>query len=703
MSTNQNLLLMKYLLLSFVFIWSFGSGFAQNRIDYSNFQRVLHDDFKYQNHEELAQNWSLKPADVSKTIGSAIFTGSQISFLPEGGIRLTATPLSQAMAAREPNGKQFYYKSALISRPLKEAYGIFEIIAQIPDGQKNLNDAWPVFKLVGENTEINIIDGHGAINDDLRQNVSVNLDKNTQYQCGNNWNLEDFHAGWDKDYHVFQAAWTPDAITLFIHGREVATVKADQLNIPMESMRLVVALQTDEAGSQPIHFDIKEINIYRHKPNAPFHYLKDKSWAFHQATGTLYDPKVLDQNGAIVPNPNQPNEVFYIGDDHQVYLAEKTNQAWTNQSISNTQILGDLVYNPVTNTLLFKNLDGSLGGFHRQGNQFLAFQKSNIQLAKAKKALAVSNEGNVIAILKNGNLAYLDPTSYAIKAMAKVNYRGDLTVAPNETVLFKDNGLQLRAMQRTDLTFRPISLPNVQVSAKPGAILYTTFPTGQGIAFRGQDDQFHQIQQFGTHEFEHTMPAYDYGFQDPQHKDYIASNLAGGRTDIFYISEDGRLQLFGWDYDRAQRIHYWVDDNFFTQAYLADTQAPSLAFGAGGQVYYRTQTGSLGYFQWEATKKSCDCQTLHKDSNSLSGLDSEVDMKVFPNPTAGRIKMTLTNGCQDCTTHFELVAANGQRIQKGSFEGTEHVLNIETQPAGIYQLNMTSEAGRFSKQIVKLK
>ena len=695
---------MKYLLLSMAIVLSLNIGLAQSQIDYSNFQKTIDENFQYRTVAELAQTWQLKPQNQINTVGSAIFTEGQVSLLPEGGVRLTATPLSQSMTAREPQGRNIFYKSAMLSKQLDNPYGIFEIVAKIPNGQKKLNDAWPVFKLVGDNMEVNIFDGSGNINDDLRQNVRNSLDLNTQYQCGNSWDLEDFNAGWENDYHVFQAAWTPDALTFFIHGREVSTIKATQLNAPIESMRLVVALQTDEAGTQPIHFDIKEVTVYKHKAGAPFSYMHEKSWAFHKATSALYDSKVLTQNGAIVPNPNNTNEVFYIGNDHYVHLAKKTGDSWSNRIISDYKTIGDLRYIKNNNSLIFKNVDGSLGGFYRQGDDFKVFRKSNIKLAQNKKALAVTAQGNLVVILANGKIAYLaNDGHFTLKAMANVDYNGDLTIAPDETIFFKDSQNQLKAVKQFDLTFQEVALPVHYVSSETGSIIYTTFPKGKGIAFRGLNDQFQVIQDFGGGQYEHTIPAYNYGQQDPKHNDFIASNLAGGQNDVFYVSEDGRLQLFGWDFDQSKRRHYWVDNNFFTQDYLADAQATSLAFGASGQVYYRTKDGSLGYFQWENTNKSCDCETLHANENAQFGLTDAVIVAIFPNPTVGQFKITLKNGCADCRTQFELISANGQRIESGSFEGTEHHLNVETHPAGIYQLNITTDAGHFSKRIIKIK
>ncbi len=689
---------MKHLLLAFSIFLTLQTSFAQSRISYANYDQVLNEKFQYRTLDELAQNWQLQP-EQAFVQGTALFTPSQVSLLPQGGIRLTATPLQNFLTAREPKGKDIYYKSGMISKKLDQNYGIYRILVKMPNGQTDVNDAWPVFKLVGENVNINIIDAPTNLNDDLRQNVSTKTNPDTRYQCGNVWDLEDFHEGWDKGFFVFQAVWTPEAITFLIHGREVSTVKADQLAAPMESLSLVVALQTNEISDQPMYMDVKSVSVFKHKEGRPYTYLADYSWEFHNATSSLFDSKVLAQNGAILPNPNNTNEVFYIGQDQHLYLAKMIDKAWDVKPISDQIIAGSLTYVKPSNTILFKGQDGRLHGLTRAGNTFKAFAKQNIHLANQPNTLATTQNGNIIAILANRTIAYLD-NDLSLTAMANIDYAGDLTVMADETILYKDHNHQLKALKQQDLSFKIVELPVIQLSKAAGSILFHTYRGKEAIAFRGVDNKFHLLEKISDNQYSHQVPAYDYELQDPKHPDYIASNLAGGSTDIFYLSKDGRLQLFGWE--NAQRKHFWVDDNFFTQNYLADISAPSLAFGANGQLYYRTKEGSLGYFQWESSKKGCDCETIHVN-NEQNTLEVSANLEAFPNPTMGQLKMTIHNFCATCTYHYELVAANGQRITKGIFEGNEHTINFEKQPAGIYQLNIVSETDHFTKRIVKMK
>lgn len=693
---------MKHLLLAFSFMLTLQMGFAQSRIDYSNYQQTLNEQFQYVNMEALAQNWQLQPNDQSMVQGTALFTPSQVSLLPQGGIRLTATPLDNFLTAREPKGNDIFYKSGMISKKLDQNYGIYRILVKMPNGQADINDAWPVFKLVGKNVVLNIFDGQYNINDNLSQNISTKTNETTRFQCGNNWDLEDFHKGWDNGFYVFQAVWTPDAITFLIHGREVATVKADQLAAPMESLSLVVALQTNAVSNQPIHMDIKSVSVFTHKEGQPYTYMANRSWEFHHATSSLFETKVLAQNGAILPNPNNTNEVFYIGQDHHLYLAKMDNNTWKSEQISDQVIDGSLTYVKTTNSVLFKNQNGYLSGLTRVGDTFHAFVKQNIKLANHPQTLASTKQGNIIAILTNGKIAALD-TDLSLTAMANIDYIGDLTITDDETILYKGENNQLKAVKHQGLSFQNVALPFIQLSSGMGSILFHTYKDKQGIAFRGLDNKFHLLEKISDEQYRHSIPTYNYELQDPNHPDYIASNLAGGPQDIFYLSEDGRLQLFGWNNTRTQREHFWVDDNFFTQDYLADMSAPSLSFGANGQLFYRTKEGTLGYFQWENSTKGCDCQTIHDGQNQNLDLSVTTSIEAFPNPTMGQLKMTINHFCSSCTYNYELVAANGQRISTGTFEGNEHTINFENQPAGVYQLNISSETDQFTKRIVKMK
>jgi len=692
---------MKHLLLAFSIFLTLQTGFSQSRIDYSNYQQTINEQFNYSNLNELTQHWEIQPTNKALVDGSALFTPSQVSLLPQGGIRLTATPLNNFLTAREPKGKNIYYKSGMISKKLDQNYGIYRILVKMPNGQADVDDAWPVFKLVGENVALNIFDGSNNINDDLRQNINKKSNQDTRYQCGNSWDLEDFHSGLENDFYVFQAVWTPEAITFLIHGREVATVKADQLAAPIESLNLVIALQTDVSTDQSFHMDIKSVSVFKHKEGRPYTYLADNSWEFHQATSHLFDSKVLSQNGAILPNPNNANEVFYIGEDQHLYLAELINKSWKTTQVSTQTVDGSLIYVKATNTVLFKGQNGALSGLTRNGHKFHAFTKQNIQLANHPQTLASTPQGNTIAILANGTIANLE-TNLSLTAMSNIKYAGDLTISNDETILYKGQNNQLKALKHNDLSFQTVTLPSIQLSTAAGSILSHTFNGSKGIAYCGVDNKLHLLEKVNSNQYRHSTPAYKYELQDPNHPDYIASNLAGGTQDIFYLSEDGRLQLFGWNASHTEREHFWVDDNFFTQNYLADIDAPSLSFGVNGQLYYRTAEGALGYFQWENSKKGCDCQTIHSDQ-AQNNLNISTTLDVFPNPTMGDLKITIHRLCPTCTYNYEIVAANGQRITKGSFEGNEHSINFENQPAGIYQLHISSETDHFTRRIVKTR
>lgn len=691
---------MKYLLFTFSLLFSLQTLHAQSRINYSNYQKTIHDQFQYPSTTALNDQWQLTIAPKF-TPGTAVFTEHQVSLLPEGGLRLTASPLTQGLAARDPQSKMYYYSSGLIARQLKEDYGIFEIIAKLPNGNNLLHDAWPVFKLVGENTEINIFDGSQDINDQLLQNIRTKTNNTTIQQCGSEWNLEDFHNGWDQDFHVFQLAWTPDKITFFIHGREISTVDVSNLEIP-SNLTLVIALQTNEASAEPIQMDIQAVNVFSHKAGRPYTYMADYSWEFHHATSAMYDMPVMPMTGSIAPNLNNTTQVFYLGTDHQLYLVTKNNGEFTTRQIGNHPIAGDLTFVKATNTLVFRSQEGYLAGYHLQGNDFHFFTKKAIRLAE-QQAISPTATGNLIVILKNHKMVNLSP-KLSIQAMTNLYAKSDVVATPQGIIFYKNQDNKVAAIQPQGISYIPVTLPNIELSNDPGAILYTTFPTGKGIALRGSDNKFHLLEEITPSTYHHSVQAYGYGTQDPNHSDYIASNVTGNINDVFYVSDEGRLEMFGWIPNTTTRTHYWIDDNWFTENYLADTapNAASLVKGANATLYYRTKSGNLGLFTWETSSKGCDCATIHLDNNHQTS-GTEININTFPNPTIGQLNIQLTNNCADCTYEFELVNARGQQVLAGKFIGAKHQINLTNLASGMYQLNVHSEGVQFAKRVVKLK
>ncbi len=582
---------MKHFVLLFSLLFACFCAQAQSRINYDNYQLKVSETFDYQSITELSKHWE---TNISPKLnkGTASYSTRQISFLPKGGIRLTATPISKKGTAS--------YQSALLRKPLKQNYGIFRILAKIPNGSKNVLDAWPVFKLVNETTEINIFDGHADINDKLAQNINTPLLPNAKLQCGLDYDLEDFNAGWDTDTYVFQVAWTPETITFFIHGRETATVKTSELSTPIEDMELVIALQTDEASQEPFFMDIEKVDIFEHKPNTPYKYMDDYSWAFHEVSPI----KLAEGINTIFPNLDNTNQVSFISENGNQYTATLIDGQWTTQKLNDKDM----------------NL--------------------NLRRAKFKNLSSVLLEFRVLSEMEGDKTFRKTPTNGSV-----VRGKG----------LNKDY-----------------------------------------IAFIGKDDKLHFLT---NGKGVYTPVEYTYGIQDPAHSEYIASKIVAAGNDIFYLSEDGRLQVFSWDYPNNKRAHWWVDDIFFTEKRLGDPTG-DLARGANNQIYFRTQDGTLAYFQWEKVSQECDCTIVPVEPKQAINF-TDVSLQVFPNPTADILNITFVKACSDCATQYEVLSMDGKKVLQGQFSDDVFSIDVQSLAAGTYQLNILSEKEVFSKPFTK--
>ena len=159
------------------------------------------------------------------------------------------------------------------------------------------------------------------------------------------------------------------------------------------------------------------------------------------------------------------------------------------------------------------------------------------------------------------------------------------------------------------------------------------------------------------------------------------------------------MLVFSWDYPNNKRARWWVDGNFFTESRLGDPTG-DLARGANDQIYFRTKKGTLAYFQWEKVGQDCDCTIIPVEPKQRPGI-SNINLQLFPNPTADILNINFTKACADCIVQYEVISIDGKKVMQGQFTENVHAVDVQDLPAGTYQLNVLSEKEKLSKAFTK--
>lgn len=79
----------------------------------------------------------------------------------------------------------------------------------------------------------------------------------------------------------------------------------------------------------------------------------------------------------------------------------------------------------------------------------------------------------------------------------------------------------------------------------------------------------------------------------------------------------------------------------------------------------------------------------------------DIQLKIYPNPTDGRLKVELYNLPEGQTAQIWLYAMSGQLIT--SFQNVSHTVNVDIsdQPAGIYLMKIVAGEYRTEWKIIK--
>ena len=80
---------------------------------------------------------------------------------------------------------------------------------------------------------------------------------------------------------------------------------------------------------------------------------------------------------------------------------------------------------------------------------------------------------------------------------------------------------------------------------------------------------------------------------------------------------------------------------------------------------------------------------------------SDIQVKIYPNPTDGRLKMEIFNLPEGQTANIWIFTMNGRLIR--SFKDVSNMVNIDIsgQPAGVYVMNIIAGEFRTEWKIIK--
>ncbi len=708
---------MKKLILIFLIANGLGKTYAQCKLDYSNYEIVLEENFDdIVSVSDLSSRWEFQHIGepgwgwgdhLYKETGEVkygeYYDQSQVSLYKDGQngfLRLTAVKLPTPVPIHtdwEATGKvhtrMCNYKSGMIQlkknligmdgNPLSNeagfVYGMFEIRMKVPKEPQ----AFPAFWLIGP-TQFNVFEGKPSHNDRKygvgydNEWVDLDPDPDVTVHPGESQWMDKLN--WDElgdKFHTYTGVWTPNEITFFFDGREIVTFR----NSLVESIQywgawtqansIIASMQMPGWGTTlGCHMDIDYIKVY--KPiglNYTLSYKSDKEYMHERVgknvVGSVYGGNVSTISNSIVPNPNNPNEIFYRGVGNYVKVLNRDvpyggttihiEKSLDYNDGPEVYVDGDIKYLNGHDKIIYVGDNGRINLFGRSAVEPCGFYHwylrddwwvGSFDLVKnGTGSLQVTPDGNDIffigkmdnkmhryqwdVISSTWNHSILNhPPVYGSNTFVM----GDIIIDPvTKNIIYKgfDNRLQTFWKDASGLYNHAYidnpSNPSIyKINNDEGSITFAT--SISGVIYIGVDKkiQFYKWSGGWTHEW---LP---YAYSSPS-LGYLNGDLAKSsiiwdddRKVVFYGGFDGRIQAFvktstSW-------YHNWIDDYFNTDEFssfnstFGSNYSASIVLGAEASnksIYYTAfaPTTSLGYTPYkysELARFSYDpCEVLN--------------------------------------------------------------------------------------------
>ena len=96
-----------------------------------------------------------------------------------------------------------------------------------------------------------------------------------------------------------------------------------------------------------------------------------------------------------------------------------------------------------------------------------------------------------------------------------------------------------------------------------------------------------------------------------------------------------------------------------------------------------------------------DCQGVRKIVEELETTASDEEVRVYPNPTNGSLKVVIPEGIKNDNSNYELFDINGVLISADDIHEFETDIDIGDHPAGVYLLKITNGDDIISKIVLK--
>jgi len=793
---------MKNVILVFATFFALANVNAQCKLDYSNYHLIFEDEFNYQSQSAMPTDPN-NPAHYSNNFVSNIpyyytlndptdrlfnwgtrtdyytdqTTDPRITF--DNGIMLITekpvdTPYDQIDSANlDANGNpvinHIYYKGGTAwlkfdfdpANPIGSncdvahgsrgaAYGMFEARFKAAPSN-NVGSAFWLTHGAGNN-EIDIKEGQ----DNEMSNNVIDWFPDPNINCQHTYwpSPYDGQHILSDDFHVYTAVWTPEQVTFFLDGRELRTVKSDQVPLFPCSVYIIfnvldrAGYSIDSAASMAVDY----VRVYKPnngsdgKPNYNLPYKTSNEWIHHKEKDQNNSyPTFFNAYQSIALNTNTMNDLYAIKTDSSngdIYQAHRNNNnSWTTQNITATANgrtdanwpAHNIAYNKTYDCIVYVGHDALLYLLKKTANGIWNIRPLvSPSITTANSVWGSSVDYPCIAVAGDGDIVYNRNDNKMVRAQfvannspwtasvigtypASGNYcKGDIQLGNTVNTLFykaADNRLQAVWYNPSNSQYEnaivDATSPYNYISDKPGSLTLKNVPNNHELFYIGTDDKVHHF--YYSTGWTHELIPFSYG------SDLVRDNIFwDGNNGVGYNSYSGRAEFFNKPASTWQ--HGYVNDYWNTVAYSSyggdgsNSGAPisNMLFDPAGYIYYLDNWDTLCYFKYEP----CDiedpgCTTNsqyykqpnrnNNGNNILPVAKSSGILTIYPNPANDQLHIANAHAGDDIS--FRILNVMGQEVKEGRYNSKS--IDISALSPGMYTISLTSPSGRSTYKFVK--
>lgn len=635
-----------------------------------------------------------------------------------------------------------------------EPYGLFEARIKVPSNSEGKAAFW-LFGWGGGQTgiEIDILeqvrDNNGVDQVDHMTNNLHNWPSGGNSSSSCQQHLVSDYNDLHERFHTYSVVWTPNEVTFFINGRETRTINNLLTATPGRVHLLLEINPKRKSGHYPnpgvrdYSMQVDWIRVYQFKNNnTNLSYKSTQNWMNTNVSSFSSSsfPQPRNSYGSIASNPNNPNEVYYIGTDDQLYVAKRIfGGDWTidrcvdsnNNAFSN--IKGDLEYHHLLNRLIFVGSDSKLQYLGKLGgNKFWKgwvdpqywSRPQSANASSAEGCIDVSSNGNIaykghddqmhVYKFQNGAFAYYKP-AYTYGGGCQDLVHNDIYFGEGNDVFYKTLDGRLRMFWFANGTYSHShvdhcnSSSSQKVSLNPGSI---SGSVAQGIYYIGNSDsKLHEFRWSpGNQSFQHFLVPYyynDYLDGAIYSNDKVRSSVTLINNKVYYVGHDGRIQVLN-KISHYYWTHDWIDDYTMTSRYFGKNfwnPCSDLIATSDGNLVYSSLSNQLRTFRFEDCEVlNPPCQNTPMESVYLRNGDnkenSEIELKLSPNPVMD--KLSFQTSLDADVFDVQIVSLTGRVMSQSKYTCKMNKLDLAYLPKGTYLLVIHTEKERLIERFIKL-